>query len=106
MTGDMRPDATRATSEVESWRDLSLVEAARLGSGDVLQRLGSSDAGLEASEAARRLTLVGPNAVRSHGTHALTIFLRQLKNPLMPLLVSPPSSRTSRGNAPTPSSSA
>ena len=25
--------------------------------------------------------------MRSHGTHALTIFLRQLKNPLMPLLV-------------------
>ena len=70
-----------------SWQDLSLAEAARLEFGDVLQRLGSSDAGLDDAEAARRLTLVGPNAVRSHGTHALTIFLRQLKNPLMPLLV-------------------
>ena len=76
-----------ATSEVEVWRNLSLAEAARLESGAVMQRLGSSDAGLDTGEAARRLTLVGSNAVRSHGTHALTIFLRQLKNPLMPLLV-------------------
>ncbi|MGZ5297059.1 MAG: magnesium-translocating P-type ATPase [Actinomycetota bacterium] len=87
MIGNERHRAMMTTSEIEVWRKLSLAEAARLEVGDVLQRLGSSDAGLDTGEAARRLTLVGPNAVRSHGTHALTIFLRQLRNPLIPLLV-------------------
>ncbi len=73
--------------EPEGWRTPTLAEAAALDPDAVLRRLDTSEAGLSADEAARRLHLVGPNAVRSHGTHALAVFLRQLRNPLMPLLV-------------------
>ncbi|MGO9083375.1 MAG: cation-transporting P-type ATPase [Streptosporangiaceae bacterium] len=39
---------------------------AALGADDVLARLGSGTGGLPEEEAARRVQVVGPNAVRSH----------------------------------------
>jgi hypothetical protein len=37
-------------------------------------------------EAARRLQVVGPNAVRSHRVHALSVLASQLRSPLLMLL--------------------
>jgi P-type Mg2+ transporter len=51
-----------------------------------LHRLGSSDAGLTAEEARRRLHDIGPNAVTQHGVQALAVLVRQLRNPLLILL--------------------
>lgn len=53
----------------------------------VLQSLQSSREGLTSDEAARRLQQVGPNALRSHGASALSVFVRQLRNPLLSLLL-------------------
>lgn len=66
---------------------MRLAEAASLGTADVLERLGASEAGLTAGEAKRRLALAGPNAIRSHGARAPEILLRQIKSPLLVLLV-------------------
>jgi Mg2+-importing ATPase len=54
---------------------------------DVLAELKSSAAGLTPDEAALRLRRYGPNRIRQRGHPALQIFLRQLKNPLLGLLV-------------------
>jgi P-type Mg2+ transporter len=52
-----------------------------------LDLLDTSEAGLSATEAALRLREGGPNAVISHGARPLQVFARQLKNPLLILLV-------------------
>ena len=61
-------------------------EAAALPADDVLARLGSGTAGLPEDEAARRLRVVCPNAVRSHRVHALSVLASQLRSPLLILL--------------------
>lgn len=53
----------------------------------MLSRLGSGVAGLTSAEAARRLDLVGPNAVRTHRVRAPAILFRQVRNPLLLLLL-------------------
>src|ERR1700759_4705824 len=68
-------------------RPPSLVAAAALPAADVLTRLGSTSSGLSPTEAAARLAVVGPNALRSHGARPLTVLARQLRNPLLVLLV-------------------
>ncbi len=65
---------------------LMAVEAAALRADDVLARLGSGAPGLPEDEAARRLRVVGPNAVRSHRVHALSVLASQLRSPLLILL--------------------
>lgn len=72
---------------VVPWAPLELRSAATMGVGEVLASLESSSEGLSNEEAARRLEQAGPNALRSHGARALTIFFRQLRNPLLILLV-------------------
>ena len=52
---------------VQGPEDTGLIESARSPVTAVLDRLGSSTAGLTADEAARRLARFGPNAIRSHG---------------------------------------
>ncbi|WP_228430821.1 P-type ATPase [Baekduia soli] len=69
------------------WRSLDLVGAAVAPADDVLGLLGSSAGGLTAAEAARRLSVAGPNALRSHGARPLAVLARQLRNPLLVLLV-------------------
>jgi Cation transporter/ATPase, N-terminus len=54
---------------------------------DVLATLDSGRAGLTAAEAARRLRMLGPNAVRSHGARAFPVLGRQLRSPLLILLL-------------------
>jgi len=70
-----------------SWRAVELKEAASTEAPAVLGLLGSSDAGLSAAEASVRLRVGGPNAVLSHGARSLQVFARQLRNPLLVLLV-------------------
>jgi P-type Mg2+ transporter len=67
---------------------LQLRSAATIDAAAVLERLASSPEGLSAEEAARRLERVGPNALVSHGARPLAILVRQLRNPLLILLVS------------------
>jgi Mg2+-importing ATPase len=71
---------------VTGWQSVELAETARLDAADVLARLESSEAGLSAAEATRRLDEVGPNAVRSHGVRLLEVLLRQVKSFLLLLL--------------------
>jgi len=54
---------------------------------EVLRLLGSAVGGLSRAEAAHRLTVVGPNAVRSHQVHAWSVLGRQLRSALLVLLV-------------------
>src|SRR5450759_2473148 len=65
---------------------IGLIEAARLPPVEVVARLGSADSGLTVQEAAFRLRLHGPNAIRSHGARPLAVLVRQLRNPLLILL--------------------
>ena len=65
---------------------VTAAEAAPLGADDVLARLGSGAPGLTEDEAARRLRVVGPNAVRSHRVRALSVLASQLRSPLLILL--------------------
>ena len=66
---------------------LTLVQAAALTPDAVLAALGGAPEGLSDAEAARRLAEHGRNALRVHDVRAWTIFLRQLDNPILLLLV-------------------
>lgn len=66
---------------------LSLDAAGGLEPAAVLERLGSAAAGLTGADAARRLEAVGPNAVRTHAVRPWAILGRQLRSPLLGLLV-------------------
>jgi Mg2+-importing ATPase len=79
-------DQTQRSSEA-SWSSLELASAAVLSADDVLKRLESTTAGLSHDEARARLVQVGANALRSHGARPLAVLLRQLRNPLLILLV-------------------
>jgi Mg2+-importing ATPase len=61
--------------------------AARTPAGDVLAELESGPDGLSHAEAERRLQVYGPNALRSHGARAGRVLARQLRNPLLLLLL-------------------
>ena len=74
--------ATRSADE-----PLELAAAAQLPADDVLSALGSSRQGLTPAEAGTRLERVGPNALRTHGVRAVTVFLSQLRSPFLLLLL-------------------
>jgi Mg2+-importing ATPase len=71
----------------EGPRGLDISEAARTDTSAVLERLASSKTGLTAAEAARRLRVVGPNAIKSQSAQAFEVLLRQLRSPLLLLLL-------------------
>ena len=56
-------------------RPVPAVEAAALGGAEVLDRLGSGPKGLAGDEAARRLRVAGPNAVRSYRARAWPVLV-------------------------------
>jgi Mg2+-importing ATPase len=66
---------------------LDLAGAATRPAAEVLAALGSSADGLAPAEAEARLARVGPNALRTHGVRPLAVFARQLRNPLLILLL-------------------
>jgi P-type Mg2+ transporter len=82
-----RPTRASGPAPAAGREGLALGEAGALEAARVLERLGSSGAGLGAAEAQRRLREVGPNAVRSHAARPLAVLARQLKSPLLLLLV-------------------
>ncbi len=61
--------------------------AAGAPASETLAALGSGPAGLSSEEANRRLREYGPNALRSHGARPWHVLVRQLKNPLLVLLL-------------------
>ncbi len=68
-------------------RPMDLADAARIAGPAVLQQLGSGEHGLSSAEAKRRLDAVGPNAVRTHRANAWTVLGRQLRSPILILLL-------------------
>jgi Mg2+-importing ATPase len=64
-----------------------LFEAATLSADETLARLEVGELGLPASEAARRLAVVGPNAVRTRRLRWWVVLGRQLRSPLLLLLL-------------------
>ena len=68
-------------------KQIELSAAAAQPAADTLRALDSSPAGLSAVEAAQRLTVYGPNVLRSHGVSALSILVRQLRSYLLLLLL-------------------
>ncbi|HEX5332330.1 MAG TPA: magnesium-translocating P-type ATPase [Cellulomonas sp.] len=81
----MASDQRLAPADAEP--GLDVVHAAALTSDDVLRRLGSTREGLSAARAADRFAELGPNAVRSDEAHWLPVLVRQVRSPLLVLLV-------------------
>jgi P-type Mg2+ transporter len=75
------PAAARASEP------LDLAAAARLSDAEALGTLESSRDGLASVEARARLERIGPNALRTHGVRAITVFLSQLRSPFLLLLL-------------------
>ena len=67
--------------------ELSSAEAADLPPDDVLARLGSSTDGLSSEDVAERLRQFGPNALGTHRVRAAAVLLRQIRNPILILLL-------------------
>ncbi|WP_174776954.1 magnesium-translocating P-type ATPase [Cryobacterium algoritolerans] len=65
----------------------SLAGAASRRAEDVLHDLGSSAPGLSAADAAGRLIVNGPNAVRTHKAGVWSVMWRQLRSPILILLI-------------------
>jgi len=60
--------------------------AAAAPAEQVLHAVGTTAGGLTQAEAARRLAVAGPNAVRTHQARLLPVLARQLRSPLLLLL--------------------
>ena len=80
--GTRTPEAEPARAQT-----LDLAAAATLPGDEVLRSLDSSPDGLSSEEARARLERVGPNALRSHGVRAITVFWSQLRSPFLLLLL-------------------
>ena len=65
----------------------TMPEAAAMDKAAVLRRLETSDDGLSAAEAGRRLATLGPNAIRTHRARALPVLARQFRSALLLLLL-------------------
>jgi Mg2+-importing ATPase len=65
---------------------LTLEQAAARPVAEVLAALGSRDGGLSAAEVLRRRQEAGPNVVGGRSVKAVSVLLRQLRNPLLILL--------------------
>jgi Mg2+-importing ATPase len=61
--------------------------AARMPAPEVLDALGSGANGLTSEEARARLDSYGHNALRSHAVRPVAVLVRQLRNPLLLLLL-------------------
>ncbi len=66
---------------------LDLVDAGNLSADDVLARLGSGPDGLTSDDAAERLRQFGPNALGTHRVRPTVVLIRQIRNPILILLL-------------------
>ncbi|WP_020662109.1 magnesium-translocating P-type ATPase [Amycolatopsis benzoatilytica] len=82
----MKQTAPSAATAPEPPRMMGVREAGALPTEQVLQALGGTAGGLSTVEYQARRERFGPNAVRSHGAHALPVLMRQLRSPLLVLL--------------------
>ena len=80
QTGAPGP-TSRATS------GMTLSSAATRPAAEVVATLGSTDTGLSLAEATRRLGEVGPNVLSSRRVTPWSVLVRQLRNPLLILLL-------------------
>src|SRR5690349_14249133 len=80
------PNISAAPDRVAS-NDLGIVVAATLDAPEVLARLDGRADGLTAVEVSRKQLAFGPNAVRSHHARALALLGRQVRSPLLLLLL-------------------
>ncbi len=67
--------------------ELDLVAAAGLSPDEVLRRVQSGPEGLSSDAAAERLRQFGPNALGTHRVRATTVLMRQVRNPILVLLL-------------------
>jgi Mg2+-importing ATPase len=67
--------------------ELDWLDACGLSSDEVLSRLRSSPEGLSAGDVAERLQQFGPNSLRTHRVQASAVLLRQIRNPILLLLL-------------------
>ena len=67
--------------------DLDVVGAAGLTCEEVLSDLGSGFEGLSSDEAADRLRQFGPNALATHRVRASAVLFRQIRNPILVMLL-------------------
>ena len=67
--------------------DLDLSAAASLPAEEVLDRLASGSGGLSDAEAARRLVEYGPNILGTHQVRLMSVLFRQVRNPILLLLL-------------------
>jgi Mg2+-importing ATPase len=67
--------------------ELDLAEAAALSPDEVLSRLDSGADGLSAADVADRLRRFGPNVLATHRVRAAAVLLRQIRNPILILLL-------------------
>jgi Mg2+-importing ATPase len=79
--------AVAAESRPSPPGELGLGDVAGLAPGAVLARLGSGPDGLTSAEAARRLRQFGPNELGTHRVSAAAVVLRQVRNPVLVLLL-------------------
>jgi Mg2+-importing ATPase len=76
-----------ATAEPAELTQSSITATTSLDVEQVLLDLGSADSGLGSDEAARRLSIVGPNALRTHKASPWLVLGRQLRSPILILLI-------------------
>ena len=67
--------------------ELDLTDAAGLSPDEVLSRLGSGPDGLSSDDVAARLRRFGPNALGTHRVRATAVLFRQIRNPILILLL-------------------
>ncbi|MFZ1062810.1 MAG: magnesium-translocating P-type ATPase [Acidimicrobiales bacterium] len=67
--------------------DLDLERSATISSRDVLAILHSAPEGLSSLEATARLNHYGPNVLTTHKVHASAVLFRQIRNPILLLLL-------------------
>src|ERR1019366_6824929 len=84
---DGKTDAMVETSNARAEEPLDLAGAAKLSTEEVLSRLASSLQGLSSAEAVLRLRRYGPNALSVRRVHATSVLFRQIRNPILLLLL-------------------
>ncbi len=67
--------------------ELDLVGAACLSPEEVLSTLGSGFDGVSSNDADERIEEFGPNALATHRVHATAVLFRQIRNPILVLLL-------------------
>src|ERR1039457_285367 len=68
-------------------RELNLADAAGCPSDEVFSRLGSGPNGLSSDDVAERLRQFGPSELAPHRGGATAVLFRQIRNPILVLLL-------------------